>query len=333
MRPLVIACALGGITLLAMLVLTSSPAAIVAILTGSAAPLVAASLYRVVPLSLYAVSWRHLIAPASRVRTLTLLRLRWIGESVNALLPVAQVGGDVARARLLAQQGAPPGVAAASMVADLGMGAATQVVFTATGAVALSVHGSLGSLGRGIAIVCATLAAGTVALVVVARLGTQRVLRWLPMFQRGRNGGSNLLAQAANVDQALADIIARRADLSLAFAIHLVGWFAQAFETWMILHLIGAPISASGALVIESLSLAARSAVFIVPGGVGVQEGALMLLAAPFGIAAPVALSLGIIKRMRELVVGAPAIISWSIAERHLLDRLWRRVTRRGGPV
>ncbi len=114
MKPLVIACALGGITLLATLVLTSSPAAIVSIISGSALPLASASAYRVVPLSLYAISWRLLIAPASRPRSSMLLRLRWIGESVNALLPVAQIGGDVARARLLAQQGAPGPIAAAS---------------------------------------------------------------------------------------------------------------------------------------------------------------------------------------------------------------------------
>jgi putative membrane protein len=322
MRPLVIACALGGTALLLTLVLTSSPAAIASIITASALPLVAASVYRWVPLSLYALSWRLLIAPANRPRWSTLLRLRWIGESVNALLPVAQVGGDMARARLLAQQGAPGPVAAASMVADLGMGAATQVVFTATGAVAFSLHSSLGTLSRGIVIVCVALAAGTGALVFVARVGTARILRRLPWFR-------GLLAHADTVDRALADIGARRADMSLAFALHLVGWFAQVFETWLILHLIGSPISAAGALAIESLALAARSAVFVVPGGVGVQEGALMLLAAPFGIAAPVALSLGLIKRMREVVVGAPAVIAWSIAERHLLDRLWRRLTRR----
>jgi uncharacterized membrane protein YbhN (UPF0104 family) len=216
------------------------------------------------------------------------------------------------------------------MVADLGMGAATQVVFTATGAVAFSVHGSLGTLSRGIVIVCVALAAGACALVFLARVGTGRVLRWLPMF-RGRNGAGDLLAHAANVDRALADITARRADLSIAFALHLVGWFSQAFETWLILRLISPGVSGSGALAIESLALAARSAVFVVPGGVGVQEGALMLLAAPFGIGAPVALSLGLIKRMREVIVGAPAIIAWSIAERQLLDRLWRRVTRRPG--
>ncbi len=329
MRRLVIACALGGITLLVSLVLVSSPAAIVAILTSSAAPLAAASIYRIVPLSFYAISWRLLIAPESRPRSTTLLRLRWIGESVNALLPVAQVGGDMARARLLAQQGSPVPIAAASMVADLGMGAATQVVFTATGAVAFSVHGSLGTLSRGIVIVCVALAAGAGGLVFVARVGTARILRrLLPLFRK-RNGALDLLAHADAVDRALSDIVARRADLALAFSLHLVGWFAQAVETWLILHMISAGVSASGALAIESLALAARSAVFMVPGGVGVQEGALMLLAAPFGIDAPVALSLGLIKRMRELVVGSPAIIAWSIAERRVLDRLWRRLTRR----
>jgi len=119
--------------------------------------------------------------------------------------------------------------------------------------------------------------------------------------------------------------------LAIAFALHLCGWFTQVFETWLILRLISPGVSASAALAIESLALAARSAVFVVPGGVGVQEGALMLLAAPFGIGAPVALSLGLIKRMREVVVGAPAILAWSIAERQLLDRLWRRLTRRPG--
>ncbi len=326
MRPLVIACALAGVTLLVTLVLLSSPAAIVAILISSPAPLAAASIYRIVPLTFYAVSWRFLIAPASRPRSATLLRLRWIGESVNALLPVAQVGGDVARARLLAQHGAPIPIAAASMVADLGMGAATQVVFTATGAVAFSLHGSLGTLARGVVIVCVALAAGAGALVFVARVGTARILRRLPML---RDGAFDLLAHADTVDRALADIVARRADLSIAFALHLVGWFSQAFETWLILRLISPGVSASAALAIESLALAARSAVFVVPGGVGIQEGALMLLAAPFGIAAPVALSLGLIKRMREVVVGAPAILAWSIAERRLLDRLWRRLTRR----
>ncbi len=322
MRPLVIACALGGTMLLLALVLTSSPAAIVSIISGGALPLVAASVYRVVPLLLYAVSWRLLIAPANRPRLSMLLRLRWIGESVNALLPVAQIGGDVARARLLAQQGVPGPIAAASMVADLGVGAASQVAFTATGAVAFSLHGSLGALSRGIVIVCVALGAGAGALVFVARVGVGRILRRLGMLRA-------LHAHADTVDRALADILARRADLSLAFVLHLVGWFAQVFETWLILHLIGVAVSAAGALAIESLALAARSAVFVVPGGVGVQEGALMLLAAPFGIDAPVALSLGLIKRMREVLVGAPAVIAWSIAERHLLDRLWRRLTRR----
>ena len=136
-------------------------------------------------------------------------------------------------------------IAAASMVADLGMGAATQVVFTATGAVAFSLHGSLGPLARGIVIVCVVLAAGAGALVFVARVGTARILRWLPMFAGATAPSICSRTQTTSIGRC-ADIVARRADLSLAFALHLVGWFSQAFETWLILRLISAGVSAVG---------------------------------------------------------------------------------------
>ena len=73
----------------------------------------------------------------------------------------------------------------------------------------------------------------------------------------------------------------------------------------------------AAALAIESLAASARGAAFVVPGGIGVQEGALVAVGAAFGVAAPTALALGIIKRGRELLVGAPAIVAWAIAERH----------------
>src|SRR4029077_20767668 len=76
---------------------------------------------------------------------------------------------------------------------------------------------------------------------------------------------------------------------------------------------------------IESLAAAARGAAFVVPGGIGVQEGALVAVSAAFGVAAPTALALGIIKRGRELLVGAPAIVAWAVAERHTIARMWRR--------
>ena len=67
----------------------------------------------------------------------------------------------------------------------------------------------------------------------------------------------------------------------------------------------------------------------MVPGGIGVQEGALVAVGAAFGVASLAALALGIVKRGRELLVGAPAIVAWWIAERHSIATFWSRRTRR----
>ena len=328
MRPLVLACAFGGLVLLATLVLSSSPSAIFAILSTSAAPLGVAAAYRTIPSLLNALSWQALIPPLGRPRLGTLLRLRWIGESMNALLPVAQIGGDLARARLLTQNGVSGPNAAASMVADLGVGAGTQVMFTLAGAIIFSLHGALGPLERAVIFVCVVMAVAAAGVFVIARVGFDRILRFFPRLQRSTRARA-LVAQAVHVDSALALVGARRAVLARAIIFHLVGWFLQSGETWLILRMIGPGVPWTGAVVIESLALAARSAAFLIPGGLGVQEGALILLCASYGIDRPMALSFGIIKRMREVLVGAPAIVAWSIAERHLLDRIWRRATRR----
>jgi glycosyltransferase involved in cell wall biosynthesis len=106
---------------------------------------------------------------------------------------------------------------------------------------------------------------------------------------------------------------------------HIAAWLAQTVETWLVLKLLGRPVSWAAALAIESLAASARGAAFVVPGGIGVQEGALVAVGAAFGVATPTALALGIIKRGRELLVGAPAIVAWAIAERHVIASFWRR--------
>src|SRR4029077_15772323 len=106
---------------------------------------------------------------------------------------------------------------------------------------------------------------------------------------------------------------------------HLAGWLAQVGETWLVVSLLGHPVSWAGALAIESLAAGARGAAFVVPGGIGVQEGALVAVSAAFGVPVPTALALGIIKRGRELLVGAPALVAWGVAERHTIATFWRK--------
>jgi uncharacterized membrane protein YbhN (UPF0104 family) len=69
------------------------------------------------------------------------------------------------------------------------------------------------------------------------------------------------------------------------------------------------------ALTIESLGLAVRSAAFVVPGGLGVQEAGFLLLGTILGLSPEVSLSISLVKRIRELALGVPAILAWQLIE------------------
>ena len=329
LRGLLAGGVVGG-ALLAALAFSARSVPLKAVLAGGGWPLMLASLYRLLPLALNMLSWHALLPTSARPPFVRMFRLRWIGESINQLLPVAQIGGDFARARLLAHGGVSGADATAAMVADLSVGAATQVVFTLMGVAVFAMIGPTSLLGiaRGesMAIAVGISLATAGALVAVARLGAGRLLAALPFHGHGRLA-ARLAAGAANIDRALAGVLVRRGALAGAAIWHLVGWVAQVGETWLILRLIGADVSWGEALVIESLAATARGIAFAVPAGIGVQESALVMLCGSFGIDLASALALGIIKRGRELVVGVPAIVAWAIAERHAIANFWRSRT------
>jgi hypothetical protein len=59
--------------------------------------------WRFASLWLTAAAWRNLFGVTHRPSRLQLLMARWIGEAINSLLPVAQIGGDLVRVRLARQ--------------------------------------------------------------------------------------------------------------------------------------------------------------------------------------------------------------------------------------
>ena len=91
------------------------------------------TLIHLAPLYFDSVSWRELFPSSNRPGVPRFIWMRWIRESISTLLPVAGVGGDFAGARLGQQRGVPGAQAAASMVVDITVGAATQVVFVLAG--------------------------------------------------------------------------------------------------------------------------------------------------------------------------------------------------------
>jgi uncharacterized membrane protein YbhN (UPF0104 family) len=114
----------------------------------------------------------------------------------------------------------------------------------------------------------------------------------------------------------------RRVPLAAAvIAGHVVAWTCRAAETYIALRLMGQEIGLLDAIMIEGLLGAARTVGFLLPAGLGIQEGALLLLCGWAGVPGHVALALALVKRARELGVCLPGLVTWAVLERPKLRR------------
>jgi len=164
-----------------------------------------------------------------------------------------------------------------------------------------------------IAGVLAVLASLAAAFFVVQARGSGVVGGWVA---RLAGAGQGVRARFQfGLPQAIRQIHARYANLVLAWIVHLVCWVLTAVQLWLTLRFMAAPVRFGGALVIDSLAFAIRGAAFIVPGGLGVQEGAYVLLGGLFGVGAHDALALSLVRRARDLAIAVPTLIAWQLHE------------------
>jgi putative membrane protein len=272
--------------------------------------------YYVLPVILSAVSWRVLFPQAEKPRRSLAVIASWVGLSVNWLLPVAQIGGEVVKARLLIKERVGSSVTLASVVVDKFVQAVTQALYALVGVALLVQHGGDERVLIGTLAFVAALALG---LIGFYRVQVGRPMAFLARFA-GRFAPA-LKGEAGNgIDESLIEIYRRRSDVLAAAAWRLAFRFAVAGEVWLALQFLGHPVTLVEAVILESLGQAIRGAAFMVPGGLGIQEGGFMILGAAIGLDPAVGLSLSLCKRVRELGVGVPGLVAWQAAEgRYLL--------------
>lgn len=314
--------ALAGFALLAWLLARSDAADIRTAFSVAGLNLLWLAVYRAIPIGLDAQGWRRLLAGNRQLRFADFMVLRWIAESVNTLLPAAQVGGHAVRARLLARKEVDGNLAAASVMVDFTVGLTTQIAFVLTGLMLLlhqSGNQELSGIFLGLAI--ALIAVG--GFYFSQRLGLfslgARSARLLP----GGKKFATLVDNARDLDKQISLLYGQRRRLAGCFAWRLTGWFARSGENWLFFYFSGAPIRWQDAIILESLSTGIRSAAFFVPGGLGVQDGGLLFTGLTLGLGAEGLLALALVKRFRELALGVPGLILWSrLAGRSAAKRL-----------
>jgi putative membrane protein len=274
-----------------------------------------------VPVFLDAIAWWLLFPNSDRLSLWQLFWMRWIGESVSTLVPSAAVGGDVVRARLAALHGASVPTAAASVLVDITLGVFVQIAFTLAGlALIVSVRGHEGFVRP--TLIGALL--GIIAIVgfyIVQRLGMFRFIGVIISRLANSSDWHSLINSGQTLDRTIRTLYARRRGV-----IGCCVWTAASLvlgsgEIWIALHAIGLQATLVNALIFQSVILAIRSAMFPVPGALGVQEGGYVVVGNLLGIPGDAAFALSLIARVRELILGIPGLITWQLFEAR---RLWR---------
>jgi putative membrane protein len=274
-----------------------------------------------VPVLLDTLAWWSLFPRSERLSLWELFWMRWIGESVSTLVPSASVGGDVVRARLAALHGALIPTAAASVLVDITLGVFVQIVFTLLGLVLIVTATGQQSFVRPTLIGAVIGVLAIIGFYVVQRLGMFRFIGKMISRLANAEDWHSLVHSGHTLDEAVRAQYARRRGVIGCCAWTATSLILGSGEIWIALHALGLHATIVNAVILQSMVLAIRSAVFPVPGALGVQEGGYVVVGNLLGIPGDAAFALSLIARVRELILGIPGVIMWQLIEARRLLR------------
>ena len=272
------------------------------------------SLFHIVPMFACVLGWQALLPGRVKAGKLFFLYVLWIRASVNNLMPVARIGGEIVSVRVMIKHGMRKSPAIASTVVEITTSIIAQFVFVILG-VSLFVFrvsdtSMTSQLIWGVLITVPAIA----GMVYVQKMGFfglfDRLFRALFRDKWAKFAGS-----AARLDHAVRTMYRRRAKTIYCFVMQLVSWALNSGEIWLALYFLGHPLSLMECVMIEALIQATGSAAFIVPGALGVQEASFLLFGSMLGLTPEIAAALAVIRRCRDLILYIPGLIVWQIQE------------------
>ncbi|MEG3178081.1 lysylphosphatidylglycerol synthase domain-containing protein [Sphingomonas sp. RB3P16] len=264
-------------------------------------------------LGLLGMAWLAVATDQPSERLWLFVWARTTREAATDILPFSQLGGLVVGARTLAAFGVPQPVIYASMIADMTTEMAAQLIFTLGGVAVLLMVLSHAPVQQGLVPLALGGVAAMVALMALFVFAQKPVLKLAGSLGARMLPGS-VAAMAAVRDQ-LDAIYREPRRVVLAFAFNLAAWLASAAGAWIALQFMGSTVPLWAVLMIEALIFTLRSVAFAIPGAIGVQEAAYVLIGPLVGLPPATALALSLLKRARDVIIAVPALLTWQIGE------------------
>jgi putative membrane protein len=270
------------------------------------------SLWRMIPIALCVLAQRALIPTQIDRRIVASLAARLGRDGVSALLPILPAGGEIVGARILSLYGVTGGMALAILVVDLTLEIASQAGFSILGVGALFV--ALPKVGAGQWGMLAVLLP-VIMVLGLAFMQHPKVIEKLEDITKALAGDR---IPVGKLIPHITSIYQNKRNVAICYLLHLGGWVIGIGEAWLALNWLGHPLPILSVLALEAVVFAIKGVAFIIPWSIGVQEGGYMALGAALGVPAELALSLALIKRLPDIVLGIPGLMLWHRAEKKI---------------
>lgn len=310
---------IAGLLILTLLIVWQGIGDIFALLVNSGFSLLLLPIVWLPCLPVAVISW-YLLFPIKRIPPIKELFIAlWIGRSINTLLPVASVGGDIAKARLLMIWGRNGVDASASVLVDKTVQAFALIPWAIIGTSLLVYLAVDNKLAMQIMLGTFLLTLGIVGFVIVQRAGMFGfITRFIGKFHTS-DGWGKITNNAHDVDSIVKEIYGNKKRFFSSIFFRSLSLVMQTSEVWLACYLLGQPISLVEALMLKSLTSIITDIAFVIPNGYGIQEGGFLMFGTLLGLSPEFSLAISLAIRIRELIIDLPGLFYWQHIEANYL--------------
>ena len=264
--------------------------------------------------TLYFDSLAWIILMKNKLSTKTAFIITWISQTSGKFIPSGNITGEFVRFYLARRNGQKFSEASSTVLMDLfiatfslfliGLSALIFIVFSIKSNLILNQFQYL-------ILAFSLISLGTLFFLLIIR---KRVIsKFLVITKKFEFLSKKNIFNLLRLDISLNKLSHRKWRLLNAVVLRLMGGVAGAFEIYVFLWVIGVDAKISDVIIIESVTAIIRSAAFFIPSAIGVQELAFVIVGELVGYSSIVSFSVAIGRRLREIMVGIPAIITWII--------------------
>ena len=310
-----------GLVAVCLLVIWQGLETVAGLLAEGGWPILLVCLFALPDQGASAAAWRVLFPVSARPGAGQALAASWMGSAVNNLLPVATIGGEVVKARVITFWSYSVGDAVSTVIVDKTVQAIAVLLWALVGIAMLAWVSPEKNIVVGALTGAGLLALGIGGFIAAQVFGGVSFIVRSAAKISGHQAMNGFAVGADALDQAIREIYRRVPAVALSCAWRLAGGVMLVGEIPLAAYLMGRPIGLAEAVLIYGLIVGLRGVAFAVPGALGVQEGGYMAIGALIGIPVDLMLTVSLVTRVREILPNIPFLIAWQHMEGRALFR------------